>query len=784
MSFTKLIAVILLGSGLLAAKASDAEREYNLLRNTRLVAGLQSGWMVTGFHGAVLAAGEDVNYGTDDKTMGPSGFPAFLIDVVNHAGVPSSWGMQDKVYFYTEPFKVTHAGTYTASVYVRGDGEGSVDFFGAEQEKYTTPFSVQEKDGWTRLSCAFPASGNEKRCAIRFCFKGRLWFDSFQVNPGTEPLPYRSEEPAEVALVPQGGELEAVRIQFEDIAPGVKWIVTGAQSGDVLKGQVVDLNGTTRPLPDVQLKGEKMESGSWNYVLPGLAALGQFRVETWVEDTTGAHCSDPNEMVLTRLKRPRFWGQDAPDSPFGVHVQPSTNMILMAKAFGMNWVRLHDAGIQTIGWTSLESAPGQWHFVDREIDRYRDHHLSIVGQVGTAPQWQSYASKAAAPPIPLEKSVTAGYFEPLDLKDYADYVQRVTKRYQNQIHVYDVWNEPWSPLFFSIDYIKGESATRGAHAPGSYKGFSYINSANAPEEFARLQKTAFDTIKAGTPAIQVIGINTTGSISAPGGRYPGDVWSTRVAAAGALNTLDIVGYHLYTTDPIGFPGDAIEKGTAMCIDPLGGIAALKKAGHPVWLTEGSPVARKMSSGFYNYTLPYKDDDDYWNLSDRMVRFYTRTLACGAEKVFLYSMGQSSYFGQKPSASVLLNEDEFPHPTAVAASNFAWNMEGTHFRRLFPTNQGQGTAHLFDGPQYSVMVLIPRPDATIPVPRPDDGSIAVEDIFGNPPSATTSATTIILRGPKAAIDKLAETLGSATAQDKQQAPIVAQNSLPLSISGRP
>ncbi len=741
---------------LLCLQAAAIGREYNLLRNTRLVAGLPSGWSVTGYNTSILAQGDDINYGTDGQTIGPSGFPAFLIDVLNRAGVPSSWGMQDQAYFYTEPFRAERDGPHVASVYVHGQGEGAIEIVGKELAKYTAPFSVAEGDGWKRIAVSFPAEAAEPRYLVRVRLKGRVWLDAFQVNPGTAPLPYRSERPAEVALAPLGGGLEAMRIQFEDAAPRVRWIVTGGRSGDVLKGRVVDLEGGQRPLPDVRLGEEKSQQGEWAYLPSGMAARGQFRVEAWVEDASGVPDSDPNEVVVTRIRRPRYWDQDAPDSPFGVHVEPATNMLVMAKAFGMNWARLHDTGIQALGWAHLEYAPDQWRFFDREIARYREHHLSLVGELGTAPPWRSYASKASSPPIPLARSVTGAYFEPLEQAAFADYARRVAARYRDQIGYYDVWNEPWSPLFFSIDYVKGEPPARGARAPGSFKEYWYVNSERAPEDFARLQKTAFDAVRAAAPEARIIGVNTHGSVITDG-RYPGDVWSTRTAAAGALDSLDVVGFHLYTPEPIGFPGDFIETGMASCLNPLGGAAALKKAGHPVWLKEGSPVARKVGTAFYHYTLPYPDDDDYWASSDRVVRFYTRALACGADKVFLYSMGQSCYIGQAPRARIFVNEDESPHPTAAAAANFAWNIEGTHFRRLFATDKGQGTAHLFEGDTDAVLVLLPRPGAAVAVPRPDDPAIAVEDLFGNPPATATSRTSLLMRGPREAVEKLAMAL---------------------------
>ena len=67
----------------------------------------------------------------------------------------------------------------------------------------------------------------------------------------------------------------------------------------------------------------------------------------------------------------------------------------MVKALGYNWVRLHDAGWEYTGWWWLERTPGTWTFRDDAIRRYRDQHLTILGQLGTAPTWASAAGRFA-----------------------------------------------------------------------------------------------------------------------------------------------------------------------------------------------------------------------------------------------------------------------------------------------------------------------------------------------------------------------------------------------------
>ena len=82
-----------------------------------------------------------------------------------------------------------------------------------------------------------------------------------------------------------------------------------------------------------------MQQGSLNYDVFERRPYGPFRIEAWIENAEGERISTFNELVINRLRRPQYWAQDAPDSAFGVHTNPTTRHLLMAKAAGVNWVR-------------------------------------------------------------------------------------------------------------------------------------------------------------------------------------------------------------------------------------------------------------------------------------------------------------------------------------------------------------------------------------------------------------------------------------------------------------
>lgn len=737
------------------ARCEDAAPAANLLRNTRLVNGLPSGWSLLSRVVPVFSEGHDYVAGTDHTTYGPSGYPAFLVNVRESKGVLGPYGREHEIYLFSELFQVPEDGEYTASLYVRGQGSGTMEIIGDQQSKKAGEnFSLTEQDGWQRITCRFKGSAAERLYAVRLRLNGRFLFDGFQVNPGTAAVDYKSQLPAEVALSPIDGDASMVRTQFEDEVSQVAWTVTGAVRGDTLKGKVVDLDNSSVDLPSIVLNGEHLEKGRWNYALPGINRLGQFRIEAWVENADGVRQSSFNEIVMTRLRRPHFWGQDAPGSPFGTHVEPTSGQALAAKAAGFNWVRLHDAGIQALGWFYVEPEPGVWQFDGEKADRYRNQHLLILGELGTAPHFRSQAKNATDKPLPVEKTKTTAFFAPLESKEYGDYVKRAVEYFRDKISYYDVWNEPWHPSFFPVNYVtkKPETLDRASDVGTGGKGW-YLNSSSSPENYVKLQEEAFKKIKEIDPAIQVVGMNTH-THKGKEGRFSGDLWSERMAKADGLRTLDVVGYHQYNTSgKIGPENDALSKEIKWTFAPLGGVKAIKEAGRPVWMTEGSPLARKTSSGFYHHSLPYQDEEDYRANSDRIARYMVRLLSEGVDRMFLYSMDAYAGFGEDPRARLFVNEDGYPHPTAVAASNVTWQLENTKFQRAFRLAGKPGTVYVFDGPDSITAVLIPDPDESVPILKVPDSSIEVVDLFGNPPHGEETETLLFLRGSREKMEAL-------------------------------
>ena len=184
----------------------------------------------------------------------------------------------------------------------------------------------------------------------------------------------------------------------------------------------------------------------------------------------------------------------APDSAFGIHMGSTTRHILLAKAIGINWTRLHDAGCAYTCWAFIEPHKGKWAFRDADIARYRDHHISIFGMLGTAPPWAT-----GVPEKPNGPEYWDRWNEPRDVADYANYAKVVAAQYKDSIRAWDVWNEPWGKFWSKWD----PATTQSSRSP------------SAAEDYARLQDAGYKALKGVDPTLLVAGINTMGGSVGP-----------------------------------------------------------------------------------------------------------------------------------------------------------------------------------------------------------------------------------------------------------------------------
>ncbi len=705
----------------------------NLFRNTRFPLGMQNGWALD----RTLSDGDEVVVDVAGREAGPSGAPPLRV------------ASDGPVRFITEPFGVVYPIVeHAVRLSVRGEGEWRFTVVRGETPVGRETVTLEVGADWRRLTIPFTPTLGVESYLLRVSGGGELLLDALQAGPSHRVGVYRTARPCEVALAVPRSDASSARVQFEDEDAVVRFCVSGERELPArLRATVTDVRGEVRALRPVTLStGEFLSYGALSVDAFPERPFGSFRLETWVE-SGGRRSSPVNELVIHRLRRPRAWGRDAPDSPFGVHTYSTTRHDVMAKAIGINWVRLHDAEFEAVGWWSVEREPGAWRFRDEDVLRYREHHLKVLGQLGSAPPWASHHPDAGRG--------TFGYYDkysqPKDLEAFAGYVRVVVDRYRGVIDHWDVWNEPWIHAWWNVGYEAGARGQAG-----------YFTSEEPQQDYARLTRVARDAARSVNPDAVVLGFNST---TGGGGdhSFSGRDWTEGVLESDGLEHCDAVCYHCYVfkATPLGFPGDHVQRGLGSAMGPI-----LERHGEipvPVWMTEGSPVTYQTNNGLYRHTLPYASDDPGVVSSDRLARYMLSLLANGVDKLFLYSMHAhgSSYSVEPRQWGVLTTDEGALHPTGAAHSAFAWHVEGTTFVERLDLGGGV-FASLFEGDGRAVAVLSGEPAAE-PFPIPCADGLAAADLFGNPlPEGAAYADTIVYLASDAGGAALAEVLRAQVA----------------------
>jgi len=692
-------------------RTQQASEPRNLLRISRLPLGLQSGWSLS----RECSDGDEVEVVSDENVVGPSSAPALRIAPAPPPLLKRPLALlQDEsgakpVQLYSAPFSVPLAcDTHTASLYVKGEGKGKVAVVCGERVLAQRPFECPAGGEWRRVALPFKPVLMAGAYCLLIEGKGKFWIDALQVERGSEAAEYASQARCEVALACDS----PARVQFDDEEAVVRYCVTGYAEGAALRTKAVNAYGQEKSLAEVALGPGFLHKGKLRFdVFPG-RPYGPQRLEAWVENKKGERLSTFNELVIYRLRKPRYWEKDAPHSPFGAHTLSTNRHILMAKAVGINWVRLHDAGTEYIGWYHLEHKRGEWNFQDRDISRYRQHGMKVLGVLSTAPEWASMLQKKHSPYFDR-------YYQPKNLDDFATYVKDVAKHYKGVIDAYDVWNEPWLSQFWHVGYDPNSGGD----------GENYVRGDDPQQDFAKLMHTAYRAAKSVDKELTILGFNTAAG---------NELWTRAILDKDGLRNCDVACYHHYTSAFAGAPGDAIEEGWKQAIGPL---AQAGKADKPVWMTEGSPMAGSMGAGFYKHTLACPDNEDVFDTSDRLCRYIVSLLAQDVQKVFLYSMHCHSYIGQKNEWRALVTEEGYLHPCAAAHSALAWLLEDTRFAKRAAVAEGV-TAYFFQHKERAVAVLSPALKHA-PYALPRGKELEVTDLFGNPVADDAKLETALI-----------------------------------------
>jgi len=246
---------------------------------------------------------------------------------------------------------------------------------------------------------------------------------------------------AELALALQDSEASVAGIQFLDEPAKVRVAVMGPlPPGTKIFAKVTDLYGKETSLPPLTAKGAgKLEVFDLDLPAHRERPIGMFRVEAFAGLTSEKPASPVAEILVTRLPRPKYWGKDAPDSPFGIHVNPIRRELIMAKATCHNWARLHDTGNNITSWWYVEPEQGKWTWRDTLLKKMRAQNMLVLGLLSTSPGWANGS--------PGKSFWDHAYLQPKNLDAWDTYVREVTTHYGADVAAWEVWNEPWLTNF-------------------------------------------------------------------------------------------------------------------------------------------------------------------------------------------------------------------------------------------------------------------------------------------------------------------------------------------------
>lgn len=678
-------------------------RRGNLSPHSVFPAGLPSPWSLAARHLGARAE-------PDPAHPGPSGQPSLhLIPGRDNAMMPPSYGVS----LVSPPMQLNGLRTHTISVWAKGRPDQQVQVSLGPPQQASLAGRVTLSGEWQRLS----VSGKlpllpDGYAQLTLTASAEFWLERLQIEEAAQPSEYQPVAPVELSLTP----VKPYSLFFEDEPLQVRLTAVGQLDGLALQGRLECVEG-----PTIELPVRTLDQGSQVLTLGGLgeSPLGTYRLELRAVDTAGEAQSAWQEIVLARVHRPRHAGEDAPDSPFGIHVNALPEEAAMVKALGFNWVRIHDAAAELTKWYFLEGGPDRWDWshADAGIDLFRANHLMILGMLDTAPLHRS-----DCPPQGI--GWHSKYFLPrLDQREaWSDYCTRTVQRYRDRVGVWEVWNEPYIRSFFQLkrDPAKPNDVVSGT-----------------PADYAPLLRTAYAAAKQADPDCRVIWSD-----------QPGD-WHAGGVAERCDQVADRQSFHAYIgAQPQAWP-DIEQRVTA-----LGEGLDADWQRRAVWDTEGGTGGQVMQS-ILRHTPPFDRYQTALLDADFLVRYELACLAAGVDKFFLYTYHKWSW---SPDWNHRLPDGSLA-PNATALSNLMWQVEG--LQPAGAVHAGDQIVVRFSRPTERVAVLLPShrpPGAASQVYRLPAGTTAV-DLYGNPVPAGSELRSGIwyLRGTPEEVEKALSSL---------------------------
>jgi hypothetical protein len=665
----------------------------NLLHTSSFPLGLTAPWAI----GANGTTPEHI--GPDPVTPGPSGLPSLKMIPHRYEGRPM---MQ-----ITSPFTGKPGEAHTFSLWAKSDRPGMLVHLrmGPPREQlWKAPWQkdIPLTTEWQRYEFTVvlpPAPDMLYLARITSHDTGTFWIDQVMVEVGEQASEFQPAGALEIQAVP--GKEWGLFFQDEPLTARV--LLHGeTERVDHLEATVLDLYGNTTTL-------EPLSPDTREFRLPESDALGSFLLTLRAVDAQGQSLGNSSEVLLHRVRKPRYWGRPAPDSPFGTHVAATPTATRMAKALGFNWNRMH----YKFNWTGLQRPDGSWNFegADQRIAPHLENNLLILTHFGGVPQRFS-TRKPEWGGNNWYHTTAAPRMDAMDA--FEDYARRLLEHAGDSLQAVEVWNEPFLAGFFVADVVEGRPVRE------------------RPEVLVEMNRRARKAVEAA---------GYTGLLMWNSGPHYGESeknFDTEVLELGGAKGIDALSFHRYTNSRLAFPGDRFEQDLKTIRETFEG----QPASNLIWNSEGGHGLSEIFNLYQNIP-PLRHRGRADAQAAQYVRYYLSNFAAGVKKVFIYTWypqdGWLSNYGY-------LNVDGVLSQIAPATSNMAWQLEDQSFSAAETLHEGI-YAMQFDGDSENVVVLIPTGRAPAELTLLPE-NVGLADLYGNTPTLPCSFPNgvLYLRAP--------------------------------------
>lgn len=336
-----------------------------------------------------------------------------------------------------------------------------------------------------------------------------------------------------------------------------------------------------------------------------------------------------NESTFCRLPPSGRTGDPA-TSPFGAHFMVSPLHTSLVEAIGARWIRLWPPGLTL--WQTIEPDRGKREWRDAEVQRLVDEGFLILGMLESPPSWAKWGEP--------------GYWEA-----WESYVADVVERYKEEIHVWEVQNEPNLRWWMET--------TEGAR--------------RADLHIEALQHT-YPVIKRVDPTATVVGCCVAGDFAEGTDPY---LFTREIIERGALELMDVLSFHYYHSYAHPLPMD--EEPDLIAASTAHMKQIMREAGRelPIINSEGgtynpAPVITYRPCAPDNYD-PIPGEE----VARLLVRQYVAQWAAGVERFFYYNC----FVNGTPAARAwdsFVEGDGQPRPAVAAYATMTWLLDGATF----------------------------------------------------------------------------------------------------------